>query len=195
MASPRRIGAPDAKNRTVLLDAAESLMLEEGYAAVTSRRVAAQAGLKWQLVHYYFRTMDDLFVAMLHRRGEEALRVQAEALAGPRPLRALWEFSTRPEVVALAMEFMALARHRKTIQAEIARYAQLFRAAEIEAMSRLAERYQIPAEQLPPPVMAVMMSSLSRVVVIEQALGMEGGHRETLEFVERHLQKLEGDVT
>ena len=45
MASPRRIGAPDAKNRTVLLDAAESLMLEEGYAAVTSRRVAAQAGL------------------------------------------------------------------------------------------------------------------------------------------------------
>jgi AcrR family transcriptional regulator len=157
--------------------------------------VAAQAGLKWQLVHYYFRTMDDLFVAMLHRRGEEALRVQAEALAGPRPLRALWEFSTRPEVVALAMEFMALARHRKTIQAEIARYAQLFRAAEIEAMSRLAERYQIPAEQLPPPVMAVMMSSLSRVVVIEQALGMEGGHRETLEFVERHLQKLEGDVT
>ena len=40
MTSARRIGAPDAKNRGVLLDAAEQLMLEEGYAAVTSRRVA-----------------------------------------------------------------------------------------------------------------------------------------------------------
>ena len=46
MASARRIGAPDAKNRGVLLDAAEQLLLEEGYAAVTSRRVAERAGLK-----------------------------------------------------------------------------------------------------------------------------------------------------
>ncbi len=30
MPSPRRIGAPDAKNRTVLLDAAEKVMLEHG---------------------------------------------------------------------------------------------------------------------------------------------------------------------
>ncbi|MDT5336021.1 MAG: hypothetical protein QOD90_1526, partial [Mycobacterium sp.] len=56
MASDRRIGAPDAKNRGVLLDAAEQLMIEDGYAAVTSRRVAERAGLKPQLVHYYFRT-------------------------------------------------------------------------------------------------------------------------------------------
>ncbi|MBV8930828.1 MAG: helix-turn-helix transcriptional regulator, partial [Mycobacteriaceae bacterium] len=56
MASERRIGAPDAKNRVVLLDAAEQLLLEDGYAAVTSRRVAERAGLKPQLVHYYFRT-------------------------------------------------------------------------------------------------------------------------------------------
>ena len=34
----RRIAAPNAKNSSVLLDAAEKLMLEEGYAAVTSRR-------------------------------------------------------------------------------------------------------------------------------------------------------------
>ena len=46
MTSPRRIGAPDAKNRVVLLDAAEQLLIEEGYAAVTSRRVADRAGLK-----------------------------------------------------------------------------------------------------------------------------------------------------
>ena len=68
MGSPRRIGAPDAKNRTVLLDAAEQMILDEGYAAVTSRRVAEKAGLKPQLVHYYFRTMDDLYLAVFRRR-------------------------------------------------------------------------------------------------------------------------------
>ena len=73
MASARRIGAPDAKNRGVLLDAAEELLLQEGYAAVTSRRVADAAGLKPQLVHYYFRTMEDLFLEVFRRRAEEGL--------------------------------------------------------------------------------------------------------------------------
>ena len=35
---------------------------KECYAAVTSRRLANKAGLKPQLVHYYFRTMEELFV-------------------------------------------------------------------------------------------------------------------------------------
>jgi AcrR family transcriptional regulator len=191
MASPRRIGAPDAKNRTVLLDAAEGLMLEEGYAAVTSRRVASRAGLKWQLVHYYFRTMDDLFLAMFRRRAEEGLQRQAQALASEQPLRALWAFSTEPDAVALTNEFAALANHRKTIQAEIARYAEMFRAAEIEAMVRLGERYNIPTDEWPPGFLAVMMSSVARFIVMEQALGMSGGHRETLAFVERYLEVFE----
>ena len=57
--------------RAQLLDAAEQLMLEEGYAAVTSRRVGRKAGISPQLVHYYFRTMDDLFLEVFRRRAEE----------------------------------------------------------------------------------------------------------------------------
>ncbi len=62
MTTARRLGTADSKTRLALLDAAERLLLAEGYAAVTSRRVAAAAGLKHQLVHYYFRTMDDLLL-------------------------------------------------------------------------------------------------------------------------------------
>src|ERR1039458_10291908 len=51
MASNRRIGGEDSESRAALLDATERLMLEEGYAAVSSRRVAQAAGLKPQLVH------------------------------------------------------------------------------------------------------------------------------------------------
>ena len=101
MTSTRRIGTESSATRTALLDAAQQVLLEEGYAAATSRRVAARAGLKPQLVHYYFRTMDDLFLALVRRGAEQNLERQAEALASPEPLRALWELSSDPAASAL----------------------------------------------------------------------------------------------
>jgi TetR/AcrR family transcriptional regulator len=193
MTSARRIGAPDAKNRSVLLDAAEQLMLEEGYAAVTSRRVAEKAALKPQLVHYYFRTMDDLFLAAFRRRAEEGLEAQAQVLQSPQPLWALWRFSTDPAATAITMEFIALANHRKALKAEIAYYAERFREEQQKALSTVLQRYGVDAAQVPPLVWSVLMTSVSRVLVIEQALGMSAGHAETVEFVERYLHRLEGD--
>src|SRR3546814_658709 len=101
MASERRIGSEDSETRSALLDAAQKLMLEEGYPGVTSRRVAATAGLKPQLVHYYFRTMDDLYLALFRRGASLNLERQARALASEQPLRALWEFSSEPAGAAL----------------------------------------------------------------------------------------------
>ena len=193
MTSARRIGAPDAKNRGVLLDAAEQLMLEEGYAAVTSRRVAEKAALKPQLVHYYFRTMDDLFLAAFRRRAEEGLEAQARVLQARQPLWALWRFSTDPAATAITMEFIALANHRKALKAEIAYYAERFRDEQQKALSTVLHRYGVDAAQVPPLVWSVLMTSVSRVLVIEQALGMSAGHAEIVEFVERYLHRLEGD--
>ncbi|MFC5754706.1 TetR/AcrR family transcriptional regulator [Actinomadura rugatobispora] len=193
MASPRRIGSPEAKNRTVLLDAAERLMLEEGYAAVSSRRVAEKAGLKPQLVHYYFRTMDELFLEMFRRRAEEGLRRQAQALASSQPLRALWEYSTDSAGTAFTMEFAALANHRKELRAQMARYAEQFRREQVEGLSEVLGRYGIDTREFPPLVLMVVMTSLSRVLVMEDALGLAEGHEETEAFVERWLGRLEGE--
>ena len=179
MTSARRIGAPDAKNRGVLLDAAEQLMLEEGYAAVTSRRVAEKAALKPQLVHYYFRTMDDLFLAAFRRRAEEGLEAQAQVLQARQPLWALWRFSTDPAATAITMEFIALANHRKALKAEIAYYAERFRDEQRKALSTVLERYGVDPAKFPPLVWSVLMTSVSRVLVIEQALDMSAGHAET----------------
>ena len=87
----RRSRQEDSKTRIALLDAAQELMLEEGYAAVTSRRVAARAGLNTGLVYYYFGPMDELFVALFQRRAEWMLERQAQALASEQPLWALWD--------------------------------------------------------------------------------------------------------
>src|ERR1700751_5100765 len=73
----RRIGAVDSETRTALLDAAEQLMREKGYAAVTARRVAAKAGQKPQLIHYYFRNMDELLLTVWRRFADRNLTQHA----------------------------------------------------------------------------------------------------------------------
>lgn len=193
MTSARRIGAPDAKNRALLLDAAEQLMLEEGYAAVTSRRLASRAGLKPQLVHYYFRTMEELFLEVFRRRAEEGLEVQAQALRSDQPLWAVWRLGTDPEFTQISMEFMALANHRKDMRAEIAYYAERFREEQRQAVAGALQRYGVQNEDVPPVVWTVLMSSLSRFLVLEQAIGMSSGHAETVELVESYLRRLEGE--
>lgn len=193
MTARRRIGAPEAKNRAILLDAAEQLMLDEGYAAVTSRRVAEKAGLKPQLVHYYFRAMDDLFLEVFRRRAEEGLERQAEVLDSPRPLHALWEFSTDPAGTALTMEFAALANHRKALRAEIARYGERFRQREIEVISGVLARYGVEQESVPPAVLTVLVRSISLLLVMENVIGMSGGHAETVAFIEEIIRRYEGE--
>jgi AcrR family transcriptional regulator len=192
--SVRRLGAEDSKTRVALLDAAQELMLDEGYAAVTSRRVAARAGLKPQLVHYYFRTMDDLFLALLSRGAERNLERQAQALASPQPLRALWAFSCEPAGTALTVEFTALANHRKEIRADIASYAEEFRRIQTEALAITLERHGVDPATFPASAVVVLMTSISRVLAMEVALGVTAGHAEMLELVERFLTRYEGEA-
>ena len=186
-ASPRRIGAEDSNTRARLLDAAELLMLEEGYAAVTSRRVAARAGLKPQLVHYYFRTMDDLFLEVFRRRAEQNVVRVERAIAADISLGALWQLNADVGGAAFNIEFVALANHRKVIRAEIARYAERFRAAQLEAVTAALAAVGITEDQLPPIVALLVMTGLSQVMSLEEALGVTSGHDTTRAFVERYL--------
>lgn len=188
---PRRIGAADSKTRTRLVDAAEQLLLEEGYAAVTSRRVGAKAGLKPQLVHYYFRTMDDLFTEVFRRRAEENFARFERAMAADPSLRTLWRLNADPRGAAFSIEFVALANHRKKIRAEIARYAERFRAAQLEALTTALTADGITTDQLPPIVALLMMTGLSQVVALEEALGVTAGHDATISFVQSVIDRLE----
>src|SRR4051812_45599144 len=109
---PRRRRAATAEKRARLLDATEDIMLREGYAAVSSRSVAACVGIQPSLVHYYFPTIDDLFVAVLRRRAEPNVERMAAALASPEPLLAWWDLASDPRGAALFVELLAAANHR-----------------------------------------------------------------------------------
>ena len=193
MAAPssRRIGAEDSVTRAQLLDAAERLLLGDGYAAVTSRRVAAAAGLKPQLVHYYFRTMDDLFVAVFRRRAEDNLARFERTPPAERTLRWLWDVNADPRRAGFMIEFVALANHRKAIRAEIAAYAERWRALQVAALGEALASAGVDAEELPPDAALLMATGLAQVLGIEQALGVSAGHAAAVDFVEQAIDRLE----
>src|SRR5215212_3837286 len=93
MTAPKSVGR-DSATRQALIRATAQVMLEEGYAAATSRRVAAKAHVKPALVHYYFPSMDDLFVAVLRHKAESNLQHQRQAIAEAQPLHALWQLNS-----------------------------------------------------------------------------------------------------
>lgn len=190
-ATPRRLGLESSQTRHALLDAAEFIMREEGYAAVTSRRVATQAELKPQLVYYYFRTMDDLFLALYRRRAERGLAHLEQILVAPTPIHSLWKLFCEPTNGALNAEFMALANHRKIIGDEIAHQGEQVRAMQAKLLTRVLRERGIDTEQYPPVVIAMLLATLSQVLIRERALGIETGHAELTSIIERFLNQLE----
>jgi AcrR family transcriptional regulator len=193
MASPRRFGPPDAKTRTMLLDAAEQLMLDEGWAAVTGRRVAEKAGLRSQLVHYYFRSMDELLLAVFRRRAEQSFKANTKALNSPQPLWALWRMFNNPPFSAFTMELFALANHRADLRAELACYAQRFRDQQAKTFADVLAGYGVDTQHVPPVAVAFLLTGVQGVLFMEEALGISAGHAEVVALVERYLRDLEGD--
>lgn len=165
-------------------------MLEHGYAEVTSRKVAAAAGMTQPLFFYYFRTMDDLFLSVFRRMAEQDLERLDGALKSQQPLRELWNLSSDPSRTALTMEFVALSNHRKLVQAEIARFAEQSRTMQVKALTRLFEQRHIQP-QIEPLVVTVLLTGLARNLVQEDALGISKGHTPTLAFVEACLSFFE----
>ncbi len=195
MPTPRRIGTESSQTRAELLDTTERLMREGGYAAVSSRTVAKETGVTPALIHYYFPTLDDLFLAVFRRGAEKNLERHARALGSARPLRALWEFSIEPAGTALLTEFMALANHRKTIRAEIAEYADRFRRQQVELLTSRLEDYGLDPDDVPTSAVLVLIATVSRGIVMEDLLGQTTGHAETLALIERLLARYEGAAT
>ncbi|HVU62281.1 MAG TPA: TetR/AcrR family transcriptional regulator [Mycobacteriales bacterium] len=191
MHSERRIGAADSATRDALLDAALQLLVEEGYASVTSRKVAGRAGLKPQLVHYYFRTMDELFLALVRRGAALNLERQARALTSATPLRALWAVATDPAGTTFTTELFALANHRKAIRSELAAHAEEFRRLQREALTSVLAGYGVELGDIPPVVLPVLVTGLSQILVLEEALGLQTGHAELRDVVERWIARYE----
>ncbi len=189
----RRGNVGDPTARAALLDAAQQLMLEEGYAAVTARRVAARAHVNSALVFYYFETMDGLFIALFQRGAEGSFERLQKALTSAQPLWGFWELIHDRSGSALTMEFIALANHRKNIRNVIAEYSRKFRRAQLETLSSVLAGYGIDPGQWPASSVILVLSGISRFLLMEEAFDVDVGHAETVNLIEAQIRLLEGD--
>ena len=170
-------------------------MLDEGYAAVSTRRVAARAGTDKALVHYYFETMDDLFVAVFRRNAEYGAQRLGDALASPQPLWAVWDAMHDQSSSVLMTEFIALANHRDAVKTVMVENSRKFRRLQLEGLTHVFESYGLDSKEWPPAAVIVLLSGISRYLKTDEAFGVGLGHDETVELVERHIRALEGPRT
>jgi AcrR family transcriptional regulator len=171
-----------------ILDATERIMLRDGYAAVTSRRVEADAGIK---LHYHFGTLDDLFVAVFRRRAERNVARMRDALTSEQPLRAWWELASDPRGTALLVELTAAANHRAPLQAEVAELARDVRRMEMDTLAAILDEYGIDQAEFPPSLVAAAVQGLALVVVQDQVRGFDTAHDEAAAAMLRLLDRLE----
>jgi AcrR family transcriptional regulator len=190
MTETRRLGSAQSATHGLILDATRDIMLEQGYAAVSARRVAAKAGIKPALVQYYFPSMNALLLAVYRRGAEGVLARQTQALAAGEPLHALWALAADPARTALGIEFMALANHRKAIGAEIALYATRTREMQVAALARWLEQAGIDPAIYPPEGLSLILDGIARALVMEQGIGMDCGHAAAGAMVARWLRLL-----
>lgn len=186
-ANRRNRSNDDAGARGKLIEATARIMREEGYAAATSRRVAAEAGVRQALVYYYFPTMDDLFVEVLRAGAEAALTRMRALLGDDDPLAALWQLNSDPALTVLNAEFMALANHRKAIGAELKAYAERVRDIETAAVTMVLRANGVDLEAYPPVAISMLIAQTARSLCNESAVGVTQGHEELRAFVQRQL--------
>jgi AcrR family transcriptional regulator len=189
----RRGNVGDPTVRSALLDAAQELMVQEGYAAVTARRVATKAQVNSALVFYYFETMDGLFIALFQRGAEGSFERLQAALTSTQPLWGFWEMIHDRSRSALTMEFIALANHRKNIQKEIAEYSRKFRRAQLETLTSVLADYGLDPQQWPASSVILVLSGISRFILLEEDFGVDIGHAATIHLIEAQIRLLEGD--
>jgi AcrR family transcriptional regulator len=191
-AGRRRVGSATSKTRAAIVESTEQQMLEEGYASVTYRSVAARAGVTAGLVQYYFPTLDDLFLAVLRHGTDRIVDDIPRVFDTDQPLRAIWKYVSHPTGAALIMEFMALANHRKKIWSELGAGGERVRKAQLRALADWQQKHgRVLEPDLPPAALLFMLTAVGRMARLEEAFGTHTGHDEAITIVMRFLASIE----
>jgi TetR/AcrR family transcriptional regulator len=87
---------PDSNTEQSILEAAEKLFFEKGFALTSTTEIARVAGCNQALVHYYFRTKEKLFDAVFEKKA----RMFVDGLAQPHPANATFEEKLKHKIEA-----------------------------------------------------------------------------------------------
>lgn len=186
----RRMGPVGSDNWLAMLDAAEATLQEEGYGALTSRRIAERVGVKQRLVYYYFQTMDDLIVETFRRMSVRELERMRSTLAADCPLRQLWDVCIHTTDSRVVAEFMALAHRIDELRTEVVRFIEESRAIQSEAIRRALEKSG-KTVGLDADGIALLATGVALSMNRETSIGVSAGHGAILKMIGTFLDAVE----
>jgi len=188
---------------TTLLDAAERLLFEVGYAGVTTRRVAEEAGVKHGLVHYYFGSMEELLTQTLERLAQRLAAALEEHYANPDlPFAEKWRIVSQNWIEQPASRFPKILLEltamswnhpelRQRISAVYTRFRVIFERYFGEAM----REYDLDESRFPLKVVAAAAGTFQLGIIVEGLSEFHEGHQELVSWVQSWLDSLEAAKT
>jgi AcrR family transcriptional regulator len=187
-----------AATEEAFLDAAERLLIDVGYAGITTRRLAEEASAGHGLVHYYFGSMENLFVRVLERFTERLIRRQRAMYARDVPFIEKWRAAMVYLEEDLAsgypkvwLELQALAWNRPDLRERVARVSSEWRAVLSEAFGGALDEYRVDREGFPLEAWVTLVYTFNLGMEVDRLSGVSTGHRELLAAIDRWLTSLE----
>jgi AcrR family transcriptional regulator len=192
-ATHARIDATEA-----LLEAAERLLVDVGYAGITTRKVAEEAGVNHGLVHYYFGSMDNLLLAVIERFTDRLIERQRDMYAASVPFIDKWrqamrflDDDTESGYHKIWFELQALGWNdpavRKRLQAVHQRWMEVLMPAFDAGLAELG----VDRRRLPTRAVVSLVVTFNQGIMLERLSGVDSGHRDLLRMVDRTIERLQ----
>ena len=181
---------PRAAAEQALLDAAERLLVDVGYAGITTRRLAEEAGVNHGLVHYYFGSNENLLVQALERFTERLSERQRELYAANLPFVEKWRTAMRYLVgedvtyEKVWLELQALGWNNADVRGRLAKVNAEWRAVLTEAF---AEPHRELGIAMPLDALVSLVITFNVGIMVERLGGIEAGHEQLLEWIDGWL--------
>jgi AcrR family transcriptional regulator len=183
--------------RTALLDAAERLLITEGHAGITTRKVAAEAGVNHGLVHYYFGSIEELLFQAMERYTGRLLDRQRALYAAEIPFIEKWRTAMRyidedldagyPKIWA---ELHAVAWNRPQFQQRIAHVHVQWREIFGEALARAKDELHFEGTPFSPEAFVALVATFNAGLLLERLVGLDQGHDRLLAAMDDWLSSL-----
>lgn len=178
------------------LDAAERLLVDVGYARITTRKLADEAGVNLGLVHYYFGSMEELFLQVLERFTDRLITRQRAMYASPAPYVEKWREAMRyldqdRPYQKIWWELQAMAWNRPEFRARVARVHDAWREAMHGAVAEALARYRLAGSGFSTEAWITLIVTVNEGIILERLSGIDRGHDDLLTAVDRWLESME----
>ncbi|HEU0170698.1 MAG TPA: TetR/AcrR family transcriptional regulator, partial [Acidimicrobiales bacterium] len=171
---------------------------EVGYAAITVRKLADRAGVNHGLVHYYFGSMEEVFLQTLERFTDRLIERQTRLYAAEMPFVEKWraamgyltaDFESGYQKVWL--ELSAMAWNHEEMRDRVAAVLGRWQGVLLPAFEIGLDELAIDKERFPPDAVVTLVRTFNQGLMLELLLGVTTGHDELLTMIDRWLTERE----